>query len=121
MRLSKRANNIPTMQDLLKLRGEIVKAAQKIYDEWTTEEEPSGICDEISSAIIGILADHDIDSEEGGFDGDDHNYVVIPLSENHGFSIDIPWNIYEKQIRYYEYKKIEGVQFSINDVVIEEY
>lgn len=121
MRLSKRSNHIPSLKDLVALKQEIAQAAQKVYDEWEQEDEHGGICDQISSAIIGVLQDHGFDAEEGGHDGDDHSYAVIRTSETHGFAIDIDWRIYEKYIRHYEYKKIEGVKFTSGDVDIQSF
>lgn len=127
MRLSKRSSNIPTKSDLMKLRTEIAHAAQKIYDEWSPEDGideelgAGGICDQIANEIIGVLSNHDYDAEEGGHDGDDHAYAVIRTDESHGFSIDIPYNIYEHKLGMYEYQKIPNVKFDENDVYIDEF
>lgn len=128
-KLSKRiASKKPTKADLMQLRTEIAQAAQKIYDEWEQDEEGSdeelgsgGICDQIAEAIAGVLSDHGYDTEEGGHDGDDHAYVVVPLSDSHGFAVDIPWDVYESKLGMYEYRKKPGVKFGPNHVFIDEY
>lgn len=128
MLLSKRSSEIPTRAELMKLRSEIAHAAQKIYDDWSPDEDgideelgSGGICDQIADAIMGVLAEHGYDAEDGGHDGDDHAYAVIRTDETHGYAIDIPWDIYEKKLGMFSYRKLPGVKFAEHDVLIDEF
>lgn len=122
MQLSKRSTKIPKLSDLIKLKPEIVKSAQSVYDDWEQDDDnEGGICDQIADVMAGVLSDQGYETDEGGHDGDDHAYVVIRTSDTHGFVIDIPWQLYEKKRGMYNYRKIPNVKLSAADVVIEEF
>lgn len=128
MKLSKRvASKKPTRNDLMKLRPELARAAQSVYDSWIQEDGldeelgSGGICDQVSDALMEVLSRHGYDPEEGGHDGDDHSYVVVPVSDSHGFAVDIPWQVYEIKHGHYEYSKKPNVTISSEDVYIDQY
>lgn len=95
----------------------LAAAAQEIYDEWN-EEEPGGICDMISQSIADILITHNIESTEGGHDGDDHSYVIA-YDDNESYIVDIPYSTYESGGGY-NWQKLHGVVFGPNDVQVVE-
>lgn len=100
--------------DIMRLRPEIVVEAQRIYDEW--DGMGGGICDQIAEAIIGVINRHyDVDADIGGFEGDDHAYVVIYDDDVPKVGVDIPARIYESGGGY-AWSKIEGVVFDVSDV-----
>lgn len=80
------------------------------------DEDYGGICDEIALEIGGILSSAGINTVDGGHDGDDHAFIVA-YNDNEAFIVDIPYNLYETGGGY-NWKKIHGVQFIEDDVVI---
>lgn len=102
---------------LMRLRPEMVNAAQNVYSNWEQDEfDGGGICDEISSAIGEVLSNNGIDTTEGGHDGDDHSYLVA-YDNNESYIVDIPHHIYE-QGDGYSWTKIQGVNFDIDSIEI---
>jgi hypothetical protein len=107
--------------ELLSIRYLIIKAAQKIYDNWETEseEEPEGgICDEIEQMISSIISTKTSAKEVylGGHDGDDHAWTIAKKGKEI-YGINIPADIYEIG-RGYSWKKRKNVKFKIDDVDI---
>jgi hypothetical protein len=101
----------------MRLRPEMVSAAQNVYNDWEQDEfDSGGICDEISSAIGEVLSSNGIDSTEGGHAGDDHSYLVA-YDNDESYIVDVPHHIYE-QGGGYNWTKIQGVNFDINSIVI---
>lgn len=119
MKLESLHNNMPTFQQLLKLRPDIASEVQAIYNDW---DGHGGICDEIASKIIEtITSNFDVDVDIGGHEGDDHAFVIIrDDSGNAVYGIDIPYDIYERGGGY-NWQKLEGVDFKPEDVVIWRY
>ena len=110
----------PLLKELLKLRPQMAKSAQAVYDDWDEEESGGGICDEISGALSDVIADHilDIDVEEGGHDGDDHSWLIVSKEfdgTSYRCGVDIPPDIYERGGGY-SWEKGGGVRFSSNNV-----
>jgi hypothetical protein len=104
---------------LMSLRPQLVAAAQEVYDNWEADEfDSGGICDQISAAMSTILADHNIESTEGGHEGDDHSFIVA-YDEHDSFVVDIEPYTYE-QGGGYSWEKIQGVTFEPNDILIYE-
>jgi hypothetical protein len=105
-------------QQLEDLKGFIIRDAQEIYDTWDQDGDgidatygSGGICDEISEAISVIVSSSigDIETMEGGQDGDDHAYLVV-YNDKEAYEIDIPYHIYETGGGY-SWKKIPDVVF----------
>lgn len=87
---------------LFQLRSFIADAAQKVYDEWEPEEDDSGgICDQIETAISGVICDHieGIETQLGGHDGDDHAWTVV-YNDNEAYGVDISPYVYEMGAGY---------------------
>lgn len=106
---------------LLAFRPAMVTAAQFIYDEWQQDENGydqefawGGICSAISSEFAMVLSD--ISTMEGGQDGDDHSYLFV-YDDHDAFEVDLPYHLYERGGGY-NWTKLPGVQFSIEDIVI---
>ncbi len=103
-------------------RPKMVQAAQEIYNAWDEEDfitgGGSGICDEISEAIGGVISLNIENAEvrEGGHDGDDHAWLIASRG-NESYGIDIPYSIYE-QGGGYNWTKIPGVIFSLDHIEI---
>lgn len=126
--------NNTTLKNLLKLRKELVKAAQYIYDEWNQDSEgfdehwgEGGICDFIAEDWQKILKNYGIKSTFGStpWDKGDHQFLIVKTVEGN-FKIDLPFNKYEKlkKVRTgwlrgqkHYFKKL-GVRFKINDITI---
>ena len=106
--------------ELEALRSQLAQAAQVIYDEWDQDDEFSGgICENIASAIWGIIADNvDANIREWGHDGDEHAAVIVSRT-NEQYVVDIPYDIYEQHISHYNWRKHPDVTFKPEDVIIE--
>lgn len=100
-------------------------AAQEVYNDWAQDDEGvdeerggGGICDAISEAISGVIAEHvdDVELAEGGQDGDDHAYVIV-YNEDEAYGVDIPASLYETGGGY-SWKKVEGVVFTSKDIEV---
>jgi hypothetical protein len=110
---------------LVSLRPKLAHAAQQEYDAWNQEDEDGdlefghgGICDAIASAISGAIVAHieDIKIEEGGWDGDDHAYIIA-FDKTEAYAIDIPHHVYEVGGGM-SWHKIHNVEFEPDDVHI---
>lgn len=109
----------PFIQQLMALRSEIVIQAQQIYDDWELDNDVyggGGICDRIAEEIGGIISMSipDVEVEEGGQEGDDHNWVMVRKG-NEIYGVDIPYWIYERGGGY-SWTKIPGIKFNTNNV-----
>lgn len=112
-------------QQIFALRLQMAQAAQAIYDGWTQDDEGmdeelggGGICDEIAQQIQSIIAMHipDVEMEEYGHDGDEHAATVVRRGIE-SYYVDIPYSVYETGGGY-NWKKIPGVAFSPEHVVV---
>jgi len=111
---------------LKSLRPAIATAAQKVVDEWQLDEDgldpelgAGGICDRIADSILDTIYGHldGVEAALGAPEGEDHQWVVA--SDGYlAFVIDIPSRAYETGGGY-SWKKIEGAEISVQDVVIE--
>lgn len=104
-----------------KVKRDIVKAAQDVYDDWDEEDETmngGGICHEIASAIVSVLDSYDIESTTVSQSvGEVHVFVAAKTDEG-VFIVDIPPHIYEEGSGY-SWSKIPNVKFEEDDVVID--
>lgn len=102
-------------QTLLRLRPQLVAAAQRCYDEWDQSNpeygDPvlgfGGLCGEMAEALRTVLCDAGI--ETFPLYTDDHE----ALTASDGwtmYGVDIPYSLYETGSGYC-WKKIPGVQF----------
>lgn len=124
--LRKVAAETPLLKELNRLRPEMAKAAQAVYDDWQPGEDgdevygSGGICDAIAEAIGGVISSHanieDLTFADGGADGDDHQWVIAySVASNEAYEVDIPFNLYERGSGY-SWTKIPGVVFEPDDV-----
>jgi hypothetical protein len=112
-------------QQLRDLRGQMVTAAQEVYDEWEQGDQgideefgAGGICDAISQAIAGVIAENidGVELADGGQEGDDHVYSIA-YNEDEAYGVDIPSSTYETGGGY-TWRKIEDVNFTPQDIDI---
>jgi hypothetical protein len=116
--------NETTKQKLLNLKPKLVLAAQQVYDNWEQNEEgycdslgQGGICQDIASAMVGVLDKNDIESATVSQTiGEQHVYVVAK-TEDGIYEVDIPPYVYETGGGYC-WKKIPNVKFDEKDVII---
>jgi hypothetical protein len=115
----------PLHYHIMALRHDIAKAVQKIYDEWVQNEEShndiygsGGICDEVSSAISGVLSKHihGIEFTDGGQEGSDHAYPIV-YNKDEAYAVDVPPDVYEIGSGY-SWKKRHNVTIHPNNIVI---
>lgn len=86
---------------LFRLREKFANAAREVHYEWDQDDNgvcewrgSGGICDDVSDAIGDVLARYNIDSTDGGQEGDSHAYRVA-YDDTEAFGIDIAPDIYE--------------------------
>lgn len=107
-------------KELLSIKPLIIKAVQRIYDDWNQDDEEfeGGICDEIEEVISSIIISKTSAEETdlGGHDGDDHAWTIAKKGEE-SYGINIPANIYEIGSGYL-WRKRKNVKFEIDDIEI---
>jgi hypothetical protein len=100
---------------LLSLRPQMAQAAQEVYDGWQGEEDATfgygGICDEIANAMAGVIVGtlSDVNTTDGGQEGDDHAWVVAYNSVE-AYGVDIPPKLYERGSGY-QWTKVPDITF----------
>lgn len=111
--------------DLEALRPQLAATVQQVLDQWQPDSEGfdelfgyGGACDEVARAMGCVIADaiNGIELSDGGFDGDDHAYLVVSRGTQR-VTVDIPPGVYE-QGSGYNWRKIEGARVEPGDVVI---
>lgn len=106
------------------LKGDLAKAAQRVYDEWEQDEEGNcdwlgmgGICQDIADAMAEVLTDNGIEcSPVSQSVGEQHVYVIAKTDDG-VFEVDIPPRLYETGGGYC-WKKIPGVRFDERYVIV---
>lgn len=115
----------PLYQQLLRLRPKMAQAAQEVYNAWEQDADGvdeelggGGICDQISEAISSVIVSsiRGANVTEGGQDGDDHAWTIV-YNQTEAYGVDIACHIYERGGGY-SWSKVQGVQFTPNDVSI---
>ena len=111
---------------LKSLRHELAQAAQTVLNTWNQDEAGfdeilgfGGPCDEIAAAMSSVIAANIPDAEirDGGFEGDDHAWVIVQLA-GEACAVDVPPDVYEIGGGY-AWRKRENAVIQVEDVVIE--
>lgn len=117
------ANNeiLPSVNIVRSVMPHLLQAAQTVYDQWDENEDEyagGGICHEIAEAMVDVLTNHRIEAVSFSQSIDEvHVYVIAKFKEG-VYEINIPPYIYETGSGY-SWKKILGVKFQPNHVVVE--
>ncbi len=127
-------SQVDFQQRLRSLMPQFCQAAQKVYDEWDQDEEgidlvlgSGGICQDIAEEISGVLLENGINAGTVHAEiGEQHVWTVAWENDNEEEEDPKPYNAYEIDIHPYTYesgggynwKKIQGVRFSPEDIVI---
>jgi len=115
------------LDELNRLKSNMVREAQKILDDWEQDAEDysedygfGGPCDEIAAAIGGVVAGRisGVNIGDGGQEGSEHAFIIAYRGDEY-YAVDIPPSVYETGGGY-SWKKIEGVRLSPGDVEIYE-
>lgn len=114
----------PSSKDVIARAGDLAAAAQKIYDAWEQDADgmdlelgPGGICQDVASAMAGVLSEMGADAlSVPSSVGANHVFVVCNLEDGR-FEVDIPFSRYEQGAAYV-FKKIPDVKFEADDVII---
>jgi hypothetical protein len=117
---------LPSVTTVRSFMPQLLQAAQHVYDQWEQDDEGydeeyggGGICHDIADAMSGVLSNHNIEAVTFSQSIDDvHVYVIAKFREG-VYEINIPPYIYETGSGY-TWKKIPGVRFQPNHVVIEQ-
>lgn len=114
------------LKKLQSIKQKMATAAQEVIDEWDQDEEgydeeigTGGVCDQVSSAISGVISEAIPEAEftDGGQDGDDHAFLIV-YDDQESYAVDIPPRVYETGGGY-SWKKIENAVVTADDIVIE--
>lgn len=91
-------DNLKSIEDAKKLRPELIKAAQQVYDDWNEEDVDTyaggGICHLIADEFCNILGEHGINCSTISSTHEQHVYVIAQVEEG-VYSIDLHWSCYE--------------------------
>jgi hypothetical protein len=106
------------------LKPAILKAAQKVYDDWEQDENGhdhqyggGGVCHDIASEIAGVLDKNGIEATTVSASiGTQHVYTIVKFQEG-VYEIDISPNTYEIGAAY-TWKKIPNVKFGPEDLIV---
>lgn len=116
-------NKFSIEQRLEALRPQFATAAQQVYDSWVQDEDDEygggGICQDIADVIGDVIHQNIPDINAGPVSascGEQHVWVML-YTDTEGFSIDIPYHLYERGGGY-SWTKIPGVTFDPNDIEI---
>lgn len=109
---------------IFELKNDLIKAAQKEYDEWEQNEEGycdylgyGGICQDIAEAMANVLSENGIEcSTVSQQIGEQHVYVIAK-TEDGVYEVDISPYTYESGGGYC-WKKIPNVVFDQSDIII---
>ena len=116
-------NRSSLQQRLEALRPQFAAAAQQVYDQWVQDEyddlNGGGICQDVAEAIAGVIHQNISQVEAGTISascGEQHVWVILH-NQYEGFSIDVPYHLYERGGGY-NWTKIPGVVFDARDIEI---
>lgn len=115
------------IQKITRLFPQLVKVAQKVYNEWEQDEEGidvdyggGGICDDIASEMCAVLSNNGIDCFSHYNQYDYHTTAMAYDTETQElYSVNLPAGVYESGAGY-TWTKIPNVKISPGDIVIEE-
>ena len=115
-------------QDILKLRSDLIIAAQKVYSEWEQDEDgydevygEGGICDAMADAMADVVNEK---TKWGVFhlynESDCHTSIYVYDNKSQKiYNVDIPPYVYERGTGY-NWKKISDVTFKVDNIEINE-
>lgn len=129
--------NLPQLKEIVAkdlaylktLLPQIVRVAQKCYDDWDVEkfDDPEGfdmeyagggICHFIADEIVSVLDQHGIEAATVNQQvGDQHVFTIAQLKDG-VYAIDIPPGTYETGGGY-TWQRRTGVKFDTNDVFVD--
>ena len=116
-----REENLKSIKTVRKYIPDIVKIAQKIYDNWDEDDIDTyvggGICHIIADEIAYFLRSKDIDVYVVSSNFEQHVYCILQVKEG-VYSLDIPPYLYERGGGY-SWSKIPDVVFDESFIMIE--
>jgi len=115
------ANNLPSIKEVERLRGDLIKAAQGIYDGWdedlAEELNGGGICHLIVDAMLDVIRGKGIDTAMSTSSNYEQHVYILGFFEEGIYEIDIPHGTYETGGGF-TWEKILDVTFEPRDLVI---
>lgn len=112
---------LPSVNVVRSVMPHLLQAAQTVYDQWDENEDEyagGGICHEIAETMVDVLTNYHVEAVSFSQSIDEvHVYVIAKFKEG-VYEINIPPYIYETGSGY-SWKKIPGVKFQPNHVVVE--
>lgn len=109
-----------------RIRAELAKAAQAVYDAWEQVDgiDPDlgegGICQDVASGMVEALSRQGVENALSmpASVGENHVFVVALIPGDGVYSVDIPPSVYEIGSGYV-WRKREGVVFGPEDIVVD--
>lgn len=119
-------SNQTLLNHLESLKPQFAAAAQKVYDDWQQDDEydeygGGGICQDIAEEIAHVINQNLPEINVGTVSsacGEQHVWVILH-NDLEGYSVDIPYYIYEKGSGY-TWKKIQKVKFLPDHIQIDQ-
>lgn len=109
---------ISLKNQLLQLRPQLAVVAQSVYDEWQPRPYVGLSHHRFhrQSHRAQVLNTHGIEYTEGGYEGDDHAYLIA-YNAKETYAVDIPCSVYETGGGY-SWQKIYNVEITPDMVEI---
>lgn len=104
------------LQRIEALRTQLAVVAQEVYEDW--DWEAGGACDAISMAQGDLLAEHGIDTMDGGWPGDNHAWLIAyDKVRKEAVAVDVPADVYETGGGFC-WRPIPGTRIGPRDIYI---
>ena len=107
------------------LAGDMAAQAQRVYDDWQQDENgwnedfgEGGICAEIADGMSLVLEEQGYETEVVFEEGGNHDWLEV-ITDNERIVVDIPASTYEHELGLYRWRKIPGVLFNAEHIVVE--
>ena len=105
---------VPFMDRVQGLAAVALPSIQKAYDEWQPVKPGAGLCGVIMRKVEIALGMAGIRFER--WSEDDHFYTVaFSDDDSMAVAIDLPWHFYEERVGEYNWMKVDGHIFTIDN------
>lgn len=107
------------------LRGQLAEAADAVVQAWEQDEDgfdevygTGGPCDDVASALAGVIDLEGVELIEGGQEGDDHAWWIVARPDTEeAVGLDVPARVYETGGGY-SWTKVPNAKINPEDVAV---